>query len=314
MGSLRTLAKSVHARLMETSGLLQHVDECKILLGQQLANSLNGTEIERLQDAEFKVFSQFGDDGIIQYLIRKVDVRSRTFIELGVGDYREANTRFLLVNNGWRGLVCDGDADAVRRIRRSTTHWQYQLDTSDAFLNRDNVNALFEGHGFTGELGLLSIDLDGVDYFVWEAISAVRPTVVVIEYNAVFGSKLAVTVPYDGEFRRFSAHHSGLFWGASLRAMHTLAVRKGYALVGCNSAGNNCYFVASDRLGSLRALTPAEAFVDARFRDSRDRGGRMNWLSGAARVAAIADCPVFDLEAGKIEKLGVLQRNVAGTA
>jgi hypothetical protein len=285
--------------------LRRSVEGAKILAAKILVGQLRrGEVLPRLRDAEFQVFSQFGDDGIIQYLVHLLGPLEDRFIEFGVQDYSESNTRFLLLNDNWRGLVIDGSRVHVDHIRSQDYHWRHDLTAVCAFVDRDNVDGLFRDAGFTGDLGLLSVDIDGNDYWVWEAIQSVRPTIVVCEYNAVFGPSRAVTVPYDPAFERTKAHPSNLYWGASLAALCRLADRKGLAFVGANSAGNNAYFVRKDRLAGLRALRPEEGFVDSRFRESRDREGRLTFLSGPSRLAAIADMPLVDVESGREVRAG----------
>lgn len=190
------------------------------------------------------MFSQFGDDGIIQYLehVLGIGPAHKVFIEFGVQDYTESNTRFLLLSDNWRGLVLDGSRAHVDCVRCDPISWRHDLTAAHAWIDRDNINDLIAIHGCAGEIGLLSIDLDGNDYWVWEAIRVVDPIIVVAEYNAVFGSRHAVTVAYDPQFDRTKAHDSNLYWGALLPALHFLAAKKGYAFVGTNSAGNNAYF------------------------------------------------------------------------
>jgi len=96
--------------------------------------------------------------------------------------------------------------------------------------------------------------VDGNDYWIWDAVRAVCPVVVIVEYNSVFGSEHAITIPYDPTFQRTKGHFSNLYWVASLKALALLARQKGYTCVGCNSNGNNAYFVRDDRLGALRPL------------------------------------------------------------
>jgi hypothetical protein len=252
------------------------------------------------------VFSQFGDDGIIQYLIHLLGPMEDTFIEFGVQDYSESNTRFLLLNDNWRGLVIDGDAASMERVRAQDDHWRQDLTAVSAFVDRENVNGLFRDNGFEGAIGLLSVDIDGNDYWVWEAIDAVDPVVVVCEYNAVFGPSHAITVPYDPTFQRTRAHRSNLFWGASLKALCLLAERKGMAFVGTNGAGNNAYFVRKERLGPLRPLACEEGFVDSRFRESRGPDGELTYLRGDARRRVIADMRVVDVATGRTVRLGDL--------
>lgn len=252
-----------------------------------------------LREAEFRVSSQFGDDGIIQHLVRHAGVTRRTFVEFGVQDYRESNTRYLLQRDGWSGLVLECDAAAVAAIRADPIAWRHDLTVVEALVTAATIDRLLDEHGFAGDLGLLSIDIDGNDYWVWEALQAARPVIVVAEYNAVLGATRAVSVPHDPAASRLRAHPTGLLWGCSLAALDHLARRKGYALVGCNAAGNNAYFVRADRLGGLPPRTVAEAFVESGFRDSRGPDGALTFLRGAARRAAIADARVVDVTTGR---------------
>jgi hypothetical protein len=160
---------------------------------------------------------------------------------------------------------------------------------------------------FTGEIGLLSIDIDGNDYWVWENIAIVDPVIVIVEYNSTFGPNLAITIPYDPHFARHQAHYSGQFWGASLRALKLLADRKGYSLVGCTSAGNNAYFIRNNKLADQPVLSVEKAFVESRFRDSRDEKGKFTYLTGAERFDAIAELEVYDLRQDNIVPLRSLR-------
>jgi len=134
------------------------------------------------------------------------------------------------------------------------------------------------------------------DYWVWETLDVIDPVIVIVEYNSIFGPDLAVTIPYDPDFVRHRAHYSRQFWGASPRALTLLAGRKGYSLLGCNSAGNNAYFVRNNKLGQLPVFSAREAFVDARFRDSRSPSGELTYLSGQRRFDQIVHLEVYDVE------------------
>jgi hypothetical protein len=292
---------SISARLDATEHKLDHL---KALAARSLINQLKQHgPYDSLHEAEFKVYSQFGDDGIIQYLIHHAEVESHIFIEFGVENYTESNTRFLLTNNNWRGLVIDADAGDIEYIRRDSIYWRHDLTAVHSFVNRDNINDLIAGHGFAGDVGLLSIDIDGNDYWVWKAIEAVKPAIVVVEYNSVFGRRHAITIPYAPDFNRTEAHSSNLFWGASLKALTMLATEKGYAFVGCNSNGNNAYFVRRDKAGRIKEQSLETGYVESRFRESRDAQGRLTYLAGDARLGAIAELTVYDLEAGALVKI-----------
>jgi hypothetical protein len=308
MSVLRSLRNAIVELLLRdprTSRIERAVEDAKILLGQQTARSRPANPTS-WRDLEFRVFSQFGDDGIIDYLAEAIRPAA-SFVELGTGDYTESNTRFLLVNRQWRGFICDGNTRLMKRVRQDTVTWQFGLTVADYFITKSNVNALLQEYGFTGELGLLSIDLDGNDWYIWDALTVVDPAVVVMEYNAVFGDVAAVSVPYDDGFRRFAKEPTGLYWGVSLPALQVLAERKGYAFVGCTSAGNNAYFVRKDLVDRLPAALRQGRFVDARFRDSRGPDGSLSHLSGRARLEAIAHMPVVEVTTGRTLPLRDIQ-------
>ena len=299
--------KSLRLR-RDLTALRNDIDTLKILSAQPLIQNIRaGKSFSSLREAEFKVFSQFGDDGIIQYLIHRLAPLPDSFVEFGVENYRESNTRFLLLNNNWRGLVMDSDAASIDHIQHDEIYWRHTLTARRAFVTRDNIDDLLKEAGFLGEVGLLSIDIDGNDYWVWEKLTAINPVIVIVEYNSIFGPDLAVTIPYHPNFARHQAHYSGQFWGASLTALTQLAEKKGYSPVGCNSAGNNAYFVRKDKIDNLPVLTAKEAFVDARFRDSRDKSGKLNYLTGAQRFQAIADLEVYDLRQNRTVPLSSLR-------
>ena len=307
MTTFRTL-RQLARELMGLSGRLaatdRRLDQLKELTAKLLISQIKAHGVyDDIHDAEFKVYSQFGDDGIIQYLINNVEVGSRSFAEFGVEDYTEANTRFLLANDNWRGLVIDGSEENVRHIRSDSIYWKHDLTAVCRFLDAGNINEVIAESGFSGPLGLLSIDIDGNDYWVWEALTVVDPAIVVVEYNSVFGPERAVTIPYDPAFRRAAAHHSNLYMGCSLKALCLLAERKSYAFVGSNSSGNNAYFVREDKFGHIRRHSAESGYVESRFRESRDAEGRLTYVSGKERLAVIGEMPVYDLEKGSLVKI-----------
>jgi hypothetical protein len=286
------------------------VDYLRAQLGGLESRHVASLAPDELSKAEFKAFSQFGEDGIIQFLVQRVPIERDVFVEFGVGDYRESNTRFLLLHDNWRGLIMDS-ADTMHGFLRSTgLAWQYEIDAKTAFIDRDNINDLIGSAGIKGDIGLLSIDLDGNDYWVLEAIDVVRPRIIVAEYNSVFGADAAVTVPYDPGFVRGEKHWSWLYWGASLGALTRLAGERSYALVGANRAGNNAFFVRRDVLAGIPEVSVADAYVPCRFRDSRDREGGLSYVSShEERMRLIADLPLVDVESNRevtvVERFGL---------
>jgi hypothetical protein len=266
-------------------------------------------EPSSLRDAEFKVFSQFGEDGIISFLTRRL-ASPDIFVEVGVSDYAESNTRFLAMKDNWRGAIFNAGTAHVDFLRSSEMAWRYSIDAVSAFVTRDNINELISATGIEGEIGLLSIDVDGVDYWLWEAIDVVRPWIVVIEFNSLFGPEHAVTVPYDAAFTASSAHWSWQYSGASLAALHSLARAKGYRLIGATSQGVNAFFVREDVAGDLWNRTPAEAYVRSRVRTARDRNGALTYAGAdhATLLQAMADLHVIDVETGQDRTIADIYR------
>ena len=266
-------------------------------LGRMENRQLMHARHDSIREYEFRVFSQWGEDGIIQFLTRNVAIRRKTFVEFGVENYVESNTRFLLVNNNWSGLVMDSNDKYIRYIKEDPIYWKYNLKAVCEFVHRGNINQILTGNGLSGDTGLLSIDVDGNDYWIWEAIDVATPAIVVIEYNHRFGPERAVTIPYDRSFIREKAPHSNIYYGASLAALCLLGNRKGYAFVGCNSAGNNAFFVRKDvKPDCIKEVTVEEGFVAGRFRESRDRNGRLLYLSREEEREILSSLPLQEVK------------------
>lgn len=275
---------------------LARLDELRVEIGRIHAQRVRNLPVGPLRRAEFRAFSQWGEDGIIQYLLGKVPISNETFVEFGVESYAEANTRFLITHDNWRGAIIDGGNAHQEYANRHGLNWRHDLQTISAFITRGNINNLLSGAGIQGDIGLLSVDIDGNDYWVLEAIEVISPRILIVEYNALFGRKRAVTIPYHDGFIRTAAHYSNLYYGASLAALATLAEKKGYRLVGCNSAGNNAFFVRDDVLGDLPVLLPSDAFFESRFCESRNRDGTLSYLRDRSiRLSLLKELPVIDV-------------------
>jgi len=282
----------------------------KISINQEMMSIQNGQILYLLKemnnskwhDREFSVFSQWGDDGLIQYLINKIDIKSKSFIEFGVGDYQESNTRYLMMNNNWKGLIIEGNKKDTDTILNSEYYWKYDLLAVNSFITVDNINDLIQQNGFEGNIGLLHIDIDGNDYWVWEAIKIVQPDIAIIEYNSLLGSVRPLTIPYKSDFERKRAHSSNLYAGVSLAALCYLANKKGYFFVGSNSAGNNAYFVLKEKISDLIPLNCLEGYVQAAFRESRGINNKLNYLSFEERQKIISKMEYINVTNNKIEK------------
>lgn len=297
-----TLLKKARKMSLRISNLFSNIVKIQEALGR-----IERRQIEQrgggIGDSEFRVFSQWGEDGIIQHLVRNVAIDKKLFVEFGVQNYTESNTRFLLVNNLWSGLVMDGSASDIAYIKADPIYWMCNLKAEHAFVTSENINELITRNGISGDIGLLSVDIDGNDYWVWKAIDCISPRIVICEYNSLFGPTAKVTTPYAPDFVRENAHSSRVYYGASIAALSELAATKGYSLVASNSAGNNVFFVRNDLLGSLKALSPADAYVRAPFREYRDENGDLTFYDFKTRIEMIKELDVYNLAAQKTEKI-----------
>ena len=235
---------------------------------------------------------------IIEKLVQVLEPTARRFVEFGVEDYRESNTRFLLQHRNWAGLVLDGSTRNIKSIQRSDLSWRFSLEARQCFITKENINSILEQAGFCGNLGLLSIDVDGNDYWIWRAISVAKPTIVVIEYNSVFGKDLSVTVPYDASFDRSKAHYSNQYFGASARALAELGESLGYKLVAGNLAGSNLFFVQSSE-DRVAAKTVDETYQLIASRQGRDRKGRLTMAEPLSALYEMGHLPLVDTRTGE---------------
>ncbi len=295
-------------RLVRNLRSLSHIEELqeRSLINQGVSLSIinRARDISSLEEVEFKVFSQWGEDGIIQWLTQNVMIKNRTFIEFGVENFAESNCRFLMMKDNWSGFVIDGSIANIRSLRAERNFWRYDLTAHSAFITKDNISALLEGSGFDKDLGILSIDIDGMDYWVAASLINWSPRILIMEYNAIFGADRAVVVPYEADFQRTKAHYSNLYFGASLKALCLLAKRWGYEIVGTNEAANNAFFVRRDLLNDrVKSLEPAAAYKASKVRESRDKSGQLTFVSGDDRLKLISGMPVFDVETNEFQVL-----------
>lgn len=208
---------------------------------------------ERLMVQRFRLSSQNQEDGITLALLNEAGVTNRRFVEIGSG-LSGGNSGFLANELGWTGLMVDGDAAHMVQVGRRFP----QVTAVGAWVTRENINELITGHGFGGDVDLFSLDLDGNDYWIWEAMTACTPRVVILEYNSMFGPARAVTVPYDPQFDR--RRHRPFYYGASLAALARLGATKGYRLVAVEPTGVNAFFLRNDVAAHIPACEPGRAY------------------------------------------------------
>ncbi len=201
-----------------------------------------------LEPYGYKVYSQNDEDGIIHEIYRRIGIKNKIFIEFGVQNGLETNTHLLLLY-GWKGLWIESSVEHCKeiQIRFSQILQSEKLKLSNSFITKDNINNIFKEFDFFGEIDLLSIDIDGNDYHIWDEISIVQPRVVIIEYNGKLPPDLEWIQPYNE-----SHTWNGSDWhGASLKSLEILGNAKGYTLVGTNLRGVNAFFVRHDLTDDL---------------------------------------------------------------
>lgn len=210
----------------------------------------SGRALPPLSQVGFKAFSQADEDGILLYIFSIIGAKSKKAVEICAGNGIECNAANLIINHGWHGLLIDGNEAVVKsgiEFYQENPHtYVYPPTFVHAWITRDNVNEVITKHGFEGEVDLLSIDMDGVDYWIWNAINSIDPKVVIVEYQDIIGPDKALTVPYNDSFNAYEYPMTlGMpnFCGASLAAFVKLAKTKGYRLVGCNRYGYNAFFI-----------------------------------------------------------------------
>ena len=304
MNMIRKILQRIKGVFYVVENLPQHFDEIKINQGRILSLLNQKKTNSPLNDYEFKIFSQWGEDGIIQHLINSLEVKNKTFIEFGVEDFTESNCRFLLMKDNWRGFVVDGSPSNINNIKQSYFYWRYDLNAYPAFITINNINEILKESGFEEDLGILSIDIDGNDWFILEAISFYKPRILICEYNDVFGKERAISVPYDPQFVRTKKHYSNLYFGASIAALTYLAEKKGYALVGVNSNHNNAFFIRQDLLcDSVPKVDLEEIYEPSNIRESRNESGRLTHLAGDERLALLKGLPILNVKTNALESL-----------
>jgi hypothetical protein len=287
--------------------LPREVDALKTSLARiHIAALASGSPLDDPRHAEFKAFSQFGEDGILQYLLAHTEFVPKRFVEFGVEDYREATTRLLAELGGWDGFVMDGSERNIRRLRNDPIMWRSKLSAQQQFVTRENIAATLEQAGFDVDIGVLVIDIDGNDFWIWQAITECRPAIVVVEYNALWGIEHPVSIPYQSDFERFSAHPSGLYAGASLPALMHLAKEKGYRLVAVNSQSNNAFFLRDDSGSALRTVAIANWMGIPGFQQARTASGRLSYEGDERALTALSTLSLVDVTTSERITVGEL--------
>jgi hypothetical protein len=287
---------------------LNEIDEIKFSIGQSHVRQMRkyyGT-VKTVSEVDYKVYSQYGEDGIIDYLLTSLNIEKPKFIEIGTQSYRESNTRFLYQNTTGYGVLVDSDPKLTERVMRVLGSYYYkgEIIPISLFVNRDNVLEVYDKGSKYGSVDLLSLDIDGVDYWIVEVLPESFAKVAILEFNPYFGHNLNITIPYKPDFDRAKYHYTNLAFGASLKAMVDIMKTKKMTFVGTNTNNNNAFFVSDNYINNL-SLDLDEVSLSKSTenysRESRDRHGNLSFLGGYSRIEAIRDVEVINLNVGTKE-------------
>jgi hypothetical protein len=258
----------------------------RVSTGIAASHSMLGRKetFKNLWDSEFQVFSQFGEDGIIDYLLEIVNISKPRILEIGAGDFSECNSRFALHKRLGSAYLVDMKQELRKGVESSGLSWKTTIQTEIEKIEVSNVAALQNrALNFMSDIDLISIDIDGIDYWVARELDWNNVKIAVVEYNPVFGHRRAVSVPLHGFTSRFDQHFSGLYFGASLKAWINLMEESGLIFIGSNRVGNNAFFIRREFCKTIPFDLPniqdLSRFVDWRVRDSRSEDGKLTYLN-----------------------------------
>lgn len=264
-----------------------------------LASRARYSTLNLLSDADVKVYSQWGEDGILDYLCECLDIERPKMIEVGAGNFTECNSRFLVEFRNASATLVDADVNLEKHVKENELYWKTHLYSITDWITTSNINSIIDkATKQMGGLDVFSLDLDGNDYWILNEANLGHAKVVVVEYNSIFGSEVAVSVPRDDRFNRAEKHFSWLYYGANLKAYVDLLKSKGFIFVGTNRVRSNAFFVREDQINrvSIDIPTSLSNFTDCKIRESRDEFGRMSYLELTSGYELIKDQPVIDLE------------------
>jgi hypothetical protein len=245
-------------------------------VNDNLHNNPKYKDSKRLNTFEFKVFSQNGEDGIVEEIFNRIGTTNKFFVEFGVQDGIETNSTYLLLKE-WKGLFIEGSPKYCTQVEQNFKHviTTGQLKIVNAFITVENIESLFDKSDVPIELDMLSIDIDGNDYYIWEAINKYKPRVLIAEYNAV----IRPNIPWIVKYKADAVWNGTMHFNASLKSWELLSAKKGYTLVGCNFSGSNAFFVREDLIGDKfeSPYTAENHFEPARFHLQKRDGHRRSF-------------------------------------
>lgn len=269
---------------------------------------LNLENIKDIDQTNYKVFSQNGEDGIIQYLIKTLKLKHIKFVEIGTEDYTESNTRYIFHTMRCDGLIIDPLKNLDTLVKKNIPEfWKNNLKIINNFATPENINSLLEDSNFHNDIDLFSLDIDGIDYWIIKKLKKNISKIFIAEYNPYFGPDLEITIPNINNFNRTSYHYSNLCWGVSLKSLIKIMIEKNYTFVGSNDFLNNAFFVSNDHIDKIKIKKPnlenLFEFTNAKYREGRDQIGNLTFIEPRKILYEIKDCEVIDLKRDKLVKI-----------
>ena len=262
--------------------------------------------VNSFSDVDYKIFSQNGEDGIIDYLLSQLSIEKPKFVEIGVGDYTEANTRFVFERTSAKGVIIDCIYGLEKKISKNLATWRGELNVINRSVNSKNIIEILSTFDSLRDLDLFSIDIDGIDYWILNKLPKNFSKIAIIEYNPIFGKDIEVSVPNIDNFNRTKYHYSNLCFGMSLKAAIKIMQSKNFYFLGTNLFRNNAFFVSNDfkknKYFSNLKINELEKYVDSNFSESRNKNGKLNFLNKKKQIMEILDCEIVDLSQDKFIK------------
>lgn len=297
------LVKKIKADIIIFDKIIFYLGDIKI--GQ---NKQNYDFVKDLTEVEVKIFSQNGEDGIIDFLMSQLKIDSKNFVEIGVENYRESNTRYLYNKYHQKGLIIDCIQNMEEKVKPFVNLWKGDLRIVNKEINSDNIIFLLNKY-CDYKIDLFSLDIDSIDYWILDKLPKNISKIFVAEYNPVFGPDIEVTVPNIKGFNRTQYHYSNLCYGMSLKALVNKMRLKGYYFVGTNLQKMNAFFVSEeyDKKKYFDKLNIKELkyYTNSNIRDSRDKNNKLNYLTGLQKLDEIKNCEVINLKDEKNELLKI---------
>lgn len=269
---------------------------------------LNLNKIDDINQLNYKVFSQNGEDGIIQYLIKILKLNYVKFVEIGTQDYSESNTRYIFETMRCNGLIIDPLKNLDSLVKKNVLgFWKNNLNIINKFASPENINLILDSNNFQNDIDLFSLDIDGIDYWIIKKLKKNISKIFIAEYNPYFGPELEITVPNIKNFDRTSYHYSNLCWGVSLKSLIKIMIEKDFTFIGSNDLRNNAFFVSNDYIEKINLKKPnienLFEFTNATYRESKDQIGNLTYIEPKKILNEIKDCEVIDLKNNKTVKI-----------